>query len=263
VTVEYHWLEGQYDRVPAMAADLVARQVSLIAPVSLPIALAVKAATATIPIVFTIGDDPVKFGLVASLNRPGANITGISFLSPAIEAKRVQLLHELAPKASTIAVLVNPKFPAAEIRAAAVRGAASTLGLKLDAYNASSEDEIETAFVAIAKGGTESLLVTTDPFFFRQQKRLIELAARHAVPAAYFAREFAVTGGLMSYGSNISDSYRQAGVYAGRVLKGKRPADLPVQQPTKFELVINLTTAQSLGLNVPLTLQVAADEVIE
>jgi putative ABC transport system substrate-binding protein len=263
VAVEFHYAEGQYDRVPALTADLVARQVSVMVVISLPIARAAKAATTTIPIVFVLGDDPVKFGLVASMNRPGANITGISFLSPAIEAKRVELLHELAPQASTIAALVNPKFPAADVRATAVRSAASALGLQLTVYNASSEGEIETAFVDIVQRRSGALLVTTDPFFTDRREQLIALAARHALPAVFFSREFAVAGGLMSYGSDIADSFRQAGVYTGRVLKGEKPADLPVTQPTKFELVINLKTAKALGLTVPQTLQVAADEVIE
>jgi putative ABC transport system substrate-binding protein len=263
VTVDYYYVQGQYDQVPAKIAELVARQVSVIVGTSLPVAVAAKAATTTIPIVFSIGDDPVKWGLVASMNRPGGNITGVSFLSPAIEAKRVELLHELIPNVSTIAALVNPAFPAAEVRATAVRSAAGALGLQLTIYNASSEGEIETAFAAIAERRTGALLITTDPFFAVQRDRLVALAVRYALPAIYITREFAAAGGLMSYGSDIADSYRQAGVYTGRILKGEKPADLPVVQPTKFELVINLKTAKALDLTVPQTLLVAADEVIE
>jgi putative tryptophan/tyrosine transport system substrate-binding protein len=263
VSVEYHGLEGQYDRAPIAAAALVAHQVSVIVATSLPIALAAKAATTTIPIVFATGDDPVKSGLVAGLNRPGGNMTGVTFLSPAIEAKRVELLHELAPRASTIAVLINPTFPAAEVRASAVRGAAEALGLQLTVYNAAAKADIEKAFEVITTTDTGALLVTTDPLFFIHHERLVELAAHHALPAAYFTREFVEAGGLMSYGSSILEAYRQAGVYTGQILKGTKPVELPVQQPTKFELVINNKTVKALGLTVPQTLLVAADEVIE
>jgi len=263
VAVEYRWAEGQYDRAPALAADLVARQVAVIVAISLPLARAAKVATTTIPIVFVLGDDPVRFGLVSSMNRPGANITGISFLSPAIEAKRVELLHQLVPQANAIAALVNPKFPSAEVRTEAVRSAANTLGLQLTVYNASSEGEIETAFADIAVRRIGGLLVTTDPFFTGQRDRLVGLAARQALPTAFISREFAIAGGLMSYGSDIADAFRQAAVYVGRVLKGEKPSDLPVLQPTKFELVVNLKTAKALGLTVPQTLLVAANEVIE
>jgi putative ABC transport system substrate-binding protein len=263
VSVEYHGLEGQYDRAPAAAAALVAHQVSVIVATSLPIALAAKTATTTIPIVFATGDDPVKSGLVASLNRPGGNMTGVTFLSPAIEAKRVELLHELAPRASTIAALINPSFPAAEIRASAVHGAARALGLQLTVYNVATESDIEKAFEVITATNTDSLLVTTDPLFFIHHERLVELAAHYALPAAYFTREFVEAGGLMSYGSSIVETYRQAGIYTGQILKGEKPAELPVQQPTKFGMTINLKTAKALGLTVPNTLLVSADEVIE
>jgi putative ABC transport system substrate-binding protein len=263
VAVEYYWAQGQYDRVPAVTVDLVARQVSVIVAISLPIALAAKTATTTIPIVFSMGDDPVKFGLVASLNRPGGNLTGVTFLSPEIEAKRVELLHELAPQASTVAALVNPNFPSAEVRTTAVRSAASALGLQLTVYNARSEGEIATAFEEIAERRTGALIVTTDPLFSSQREQLTKLAARYALPAIYDSSEFTVAGGLMSYGSDIVDSYRRVGVYAARVLKGDKPADLPVQQPTKFELIINLKTAKPLGLTVPPALLTSADEVIE
>jgi putative ABC transport system substrate-binding protein len=263
VAVEYYYAQGQYDRVPAVTADLVARQVSVIVAISLPIALAAKTATTTIPIVFSMGDDPVKFGLVASLNRPGGNLTGVTFLSPEIEAKRVELLHELYPQASTIAALVNPNFPSAEVRTTAVRSAASALGLQLTVYNARSEGEIATAFEEIAEHRTGALIVTTDPLFSSQREQLTKLAARYALPAIYDTSEFTVAGGLISYGSDIVDSYRRAGVYTARILKGDKPADLPVQQPTKFELIINLRTAKQLGLTVPPALLTSADEVIE
>jgi putative tryptophan/tyrosine transport system substrate-binding protein len=262
IAIEYRWTEGQYDRAAALAADLVALQVAVIVSVGLPLALAAKAATTTIPIVFLIGDDPVKFGLVASLNRPGGNITGFSFLAP-IEAKRVELLHELVPKASTIAALVNPKFSSAEVRVTAVRDAATALGLELTVYNASSESEIDIAFASIAERQIGALLVTADPFFDGKRDQIVRLAARYALPTLYFTRQFAEDGGLMSYGSDAANGLRRVGVYAGRILKGERPADMPVEQPTKFELVLNLRTARTLGLEIQPRLLALADEVIE
>src|SRR6516225_5652448 len=227
-------------------------------------ALAAKAATTTLPIVFQMGDDPVQYGLVASLNRPGGNLTGVSFLTPALEAKRVELLHKLTPRADRIIALINPSFfPKSEARMSSARAAASTLGLQFAFVNASSEREIEEAFATIAERGPAAVIVTSDPFFFRQREQLVALAARYAMPTAYNSRDFARAGGLLSYGADITDTYRQVGIYTGRILKGARPADLPVLQPTKFEFVINLKTAKTLGLEVPDKLLARADEVIE
>jgi putative ABC transport system substrate-binding protein len=263
LTIEYRAAEDHYDRAPAMVAEFVKRQVNLIVAISLPMALATKAVVTTTPVVFGMGDDPVKFGLVASLSRPGANVTGISMLSPAIEAKRVELLHELAPKATRIAALVNPKFSGFEVRLASVRDATDRLRLQLNVYNISDESDIDPAFAAMIERGTDALIITTAPFFTGHKERLVELAERHALPAVYFAREFALAGGLMSYGASFPDAYRQTGLYAGRVLKGENPSDLPILQPTKFDLVINLKTAKALGLTVSNQMQLLADEVIE
>ena len=223
-------------------------------------ALATKAVVTTTPVVFGMGDDPVKSGLVASLNRPGANVTGISMLSADIEAKRVELLHELVPKATRIAALVNPSF---EVRLASVRDATDKLRLQLNVYNVSDESEIDPAFAAMIERRTNALIITTAPIFTRHKERLVELAERHALPAVYFGRQFTLAGGLMSYGSSFPDAYRQTGVYAGRVLKGEKPSDMPILQPTKFDLVINLKTAKALGITVPNSVLVQADEVIE
>jgi len=264
VTIEYRWAEGHYDRLPALAADLVAHPLAVIATAGgITSVLAAKAVTKAIPIVFLTGDDPVKFGLVASLNRPGGNLTGVSFLSPALEAKRVELLRELVPTATTIAVLVNPNSPGAQARLEDVREAARLLGQQVRIVNARSEGDFEAAFAGLVQLGAGALIVVSDPLFNNRRDELTALTARRAIPAIYFDREFALAGGLMSYGTNIADAYRQLGVYAGRILKGEKPADLPVVQPIKFELVINRRTAKALGLNIPDKLIALADEVIE
>jgi putative ABC transport system substrate-binding protein len=264
VKIEYRWAEDRIDRLPAMAADLVHSQVAVIAATSTPAALAAKAATTTIPIVFEMGGDPIKLGLVSSLNRPGGNVTGVAQTGVEITPKRLQLLHELLPTARVIALLVNPTDPAlAESQSREVLSAAHTLGLDLHVLNASTEGDFEIALANVIQLQAGGLVIATDVLFTSHSEKLAALAARHAVPAAYKGREFAVAGGLMSYGSDITDSYRLAGNYTGRILKGQTPADLPVQQATKVELIINLKTAKALGLNVPNTLIGRADEVIE
>ena len=264
VTVEYRWAQGQYDRLPTLAAELVGKPVSVLVSTGGTVsALAAKASTRTIPVVFTTADDPVKVGLVDSLNRPGRNVTGIttSFIETA--SKRIGLLRELLPKASTVAFVVNPTSPAATTESSEVRAAARAIGLHIELLSASNADEIDTAFEALSKMQVDALLIAVDPFFFSRAVQLVILTARQGIPCLYFRREFALAGGLMSYGSNFVEFFSVVGVYAGRVLKGANPADLPVQQPIKFELVINLRTAKALGLRVPDKLLVAADEVIE
>ena len=263
VAIEYRWAEGQYDRLPALAADLVRRQVTAIAATSTPAALAAKAATTTIPIVFTTASDPMRLGLVASLSRPGGNVTGATQLNVEVGPKRLELVRELLPAATIIALLVNPTNPVAETLARDLQAAARTIGLQLHILNASTERDIDDAFASLAKLRAGALVVGSDVFFNTRSEQLGALTVRHGVPTIYQYREFAAAGGLMSYGGSITDSYRRAGGYTGRILKGEKPADLPVQQSTKVELIINLKTAKTLGLTFPLSLLGRADEVIE
>jgi putative ABC transport system substrate-binding protein len=263
VMIEYRFAENQYDRLPALASDLVQRKVALIAANG-PAAQAAKAATSTIPIVFTVGFDPVEVGLVDSLNRPGGNVTGVSILDVELGPKRLELLRELVPKATIIAVLVNPTDP---VRAGnisrAVQMAARTLGLQSNVLQASSEGDFDAVFARLLQMQPDGLVIGGEPFLNSRSEQLGALTARHKVPAIFQFREFTAGGGLASYGASLTDSYRQVGVYAARILKGEKPADLPIVQPTKFELVINLKTAKALGLTVPATLLAQADEVIE
>ena len=264
VAIEYLWAEGRYDRLPAMASDLARRQVHVIAVGGGNVAaLAAKAATRTIPIVFAIGGDPVGLGLVSSLNRPGGNLTGVSFLVNALEAKRLGLLLELVPKPNVILAFVNPNQPAAETELKELNEAARMVGQQIVVQKAGSERDIDAAFANFAQQRVGALLVAADALFTNRRDQFVALAARYAVPAIYPGREFAMGGGLMSYGTNIADAYRQAGIYTGRVLDGTKPAELPVVQSTRFELVINLKTAKALGLEVPPGLSARADEVIE
>jgi len=263
VLIENRFADGQYDRLPAFAGDLVRRPVSVIVTSGSPAAPVAKAATTTIPIVFGFGGDPVKAGLVASLNRPGGNITGVSFLTSQLESKRLGLLHELVPRATAIAVLVNPTNANAAGQSAEVREAARTLGLQLHIVNASGDGDFDSAFAAIARTGAGALLVAGDPFYFGQRQQLVALAARHAIPAMYDFSAYAQAGGLASYGTHLADAYRQVGLYTARILNGDKPADLPVMQSTRFEFVINLGTAKALGIEVLPTLSARADEVIE
>jgi ABC-type uncharacterized transport system substrate-binding protein len=263
VSIEYRWAQGHYDRLPALAAELVERKVDVVVALGAPPALAAKGATSTIPIAFMIGADPVNFGLVASLARPGGNLTGVSFLTGELTPKRVELLAELVPQVKVIVLLVNPSNANAERIIEGAQEGAREKGVRLDVLKASSESEIDAAFAALVYLQVDALLIGDDPIFLNRRDQLERLAVRYAVPAIYFDRRFATAGGLISYGANLTAVVRQLGVYAGKILKGDRPADLPVQQPTKFELVINLKTAKALGLAVPRSLLAHADEVIE
>jgi ABC-type uncharacterized transport system substrate-binding protein len=264
VAVEYRWAEGQYERLPELAADLVRQQVSVIfVGGGAPAELAVKAATTTIPIVFSTGGDPVRSGLVASLNQPSGNITGVYHFATGLEAKRLGLLHEMLPKATPIAVLINPNYADAENQLRDVQEAAARLGVQLVVVRANAESDFNAAFSTVVQQRSGALLVCASPFFNNRREQLVVLAARHALPTIYEWRDFAAAGGLMSYGTSLADAYRQVGVYAGQILKGAKPVDLPVVQSTRFELVINLSTAKTLGIEVPPTLLARADEVIE
>jgi len=264
VTIEYRWADGQYERLPTLAAELVARRVNVIAATGGSVAgLAAKAVTGTIPVVFTSGSDPVQIGLVGSLNRPGGNVTGVSFLFGDLGPKRLNLLRELLPQAAVIGLLVNPNYPSALPETRDVQASAQALGLEIRALNATAESDFESAFAAVVAQKMDALLVGDDPFLQSRRDQLVPLAARHAVPTLYYVRDLVAVGGLMSYGPDPADGYRLAGVYTGRILKGEKPADLPVMQPTRFELAINMKTAKALGLTIPPTLLARADEVIE
>jgi putative tryptophan/tyrosine transport system substrate-binding protein len=264
VTVEYRWAEGKYERLPAMAAELVRRPVSLILAQAPPAALSAKAATASIPIVFVVGLDPVGFGLVSDMNKPGGNATGMTLISTILGQKRIEMVRDLAPKASMVGMLVNPVSPDSISEIRSVQTGAQALGLKLTMFNASTPAEIEAAFDRIAELRPDALLVGTDPFFVAQQREaIVARAGRAKFPTIYPFREYAAVGGLMSYGANIANSYRQAGIYAGKILKGASPAELPVMQPTTFELVINLKTAAAMNIDIPATLHARSNEVIE
>jgi len=263
VAVEYRYAENQFDRLPALAADLIRRRVAVIVAVSLDPALVAKATTVTTPIVFSTGSDPVAMGLVASLNRPGANVTGIAALAAELSPKQLQLLREVVPDASRFGVLVDPAVPATPSVTTDLQAAARTLGLQLVVVNARTDSDLETAFATFSQQLVGAVLVGLSTFYTRRTEQLAALAARHALPAIYPFREFALAGGLISYGSSIGYAYHQVGIYTGRILKGDKPTDLPVQQVTKLELVINLKTAKALGLTIPETLLATADEVIQ
>jgi len=263
VAIEYLWAEGQYDRLPAMAAELVRRQVTVLVAGDGPSALAAKAATTTIPIVFMTGIEPVQGSLIPSLSRPGGNLTGFNLIAGPLPAKQLGLLHELVPAAKVIAVLINPNNANAERDAATVQDAASKIGVHILVARAIAESDFETAFATLARKRAEALLINSDVFFTSRRDQILALAARHTLPVMSAWREFPLAGGLISYGPSIAAAYREIGLYTGKILQGAKPADLPVVQPTTFELVINLKTAKTLGLTVPLTLEVAADEVIE
>ncbi len=264
VTIEYRWAEGQYDRLPALAAELVARKVAVMAAVGgEPSGLAAKAATATIPIVCSLGGDAVEAGLVDSLNRPGGNITGVTLMAQEMGPKRLEFAHQLVPNGNALAALVNPKFPLALAEARDMQAAARSLGLQLAVLDASTQNEIDAAFAGLVRHKVDALLINTDPFLLGQREQIVQLAARTNVPAMYFLSDFVDAGGLMSYGPKVANSYRQAGIYVGRILKGEKVDELPFVLPTRFDLVINLRTARALGLEIPTILLIRADEVIE
>jgi putative ABC transport system substrate-binding protein len=264
VAVEYRWAQGQYDRLPELAADLVRRQVAVVAATGgEPSPQVAKAATQTIPIVFTANGDPVRNGLVASLNRPGGNATGITIFGAAAVTKRVQLLHELVPQAAAIGYLMNPNNPNGDVEMRAAETAAVSLGKEMLIFRASSEGEFEVAFATMVQQRRDALLVASDVFFLSRRDQLASIAARHRIPAIYYLREFAEAGGLMTYGNRLPDAYRQVGIYVGRILNGEKPGDMPIQQSTKFDLVINLKTAKALGIEIPILMQLLADEMIE
>jgi putative tryptophan/tyrosine transport system substrate-binding protein len=262
--MEYRWAEGRYDALPALAAELVAlRPTMIVATGGNVAALAAKAATSAIPIVFAAGGDPIKGGLVASLNRPGGNVTGVSLFIAELAAKRLEFLREIMPRSTAIGVLVNPNNPTGVAEAHDVEARATALGLTVTLFNVRGASEMEQTFAAVAQGGIQAVLVTNDPFLIDVKDQLVQIAAAGALPIVYFTRDFVEAGGLMSYGASIGDGYHKVGIYAGQILMGAKPADLPVQQPTKFELVINLRAAKALGLEIPPTLLARADEVIE
>ena len=263
VTIVYRWAEGQSDRLPALADDLLRRQVALIAALGGAAAFAAKAATTTVPIVFNVDDDPVKLGLVSNLARPSGNLTGTNFLSAELTTKRLELLRELVPGAARVAVLANPTYPTGQSTVKDLAAVAPAMGLQIQVLNARTNHEINAAFATLARAPSDALFVAGDPFFTSRRFQLVNLTSRHAVPATFGTREFAEAGGLMSYGSNIADAWRQVGAYAGRILAGAKPADLPVVQASKFELVINAETARMLGIAIPHSLLALADEVIE
>jgi putative tryptophan/tyrosine transport system substrate-binding protein len=264
VRIEYRWAEGRYDQLPALAAELVSRHVTVIAATGgEPSPLAAKAATSTIPIVCTLGGDPVETGLVASLNQPGSNLTGTTIMAVEMGPKRLDLARQLVPNATAVAMLINPRFPTASAEAREVQTAAGPAGIQINLLNASTESEIDTAFTTISQQRSGALIIGTDPFLLGQRDQLVRLAARYALPTIYFLREFVEAGGLMSYGPNIANGYRQAGVYAGLILNGANPANLPIVRPTQFQLYLNIKTAKTLGLQIPPLLLALADEVIE
>ena len=263
VLIESRWADGQYDRLPEFMADLIKRKVAVIMAGGPPAALAAKAATSTIPVVFTTGDNPVQTGLVTSLSRPGGNVTGVNVLYTDLESKKLGLLRDVVPQAGVVAALVNQTRPVAASQTAELQAAAQKFGQRIQIINAATEQDIEPAFASMAQLKVGALLQAADPFFNTVRDQIVSLAARHAIPAIYEQRAFVAAGGLMSYGTNLADAYRQAGVYTGRILKGEKPADMPVVQATKFELVLNLKTAKALSLNIPSGLLTIADEIIE